>query len=353
MIFASCAWVGEHGSDASFEANAPYQFVGEQLQAYGFRGRFVLIFLEGCDKLSAGYRSRLRQLGFDVVDFAAETRRLAARFPALQQLDRYGFFCFIRWIALRSFLAQENVTGQVVHLDGDIVFNATPDEIAADFRDLTFVLQGCPAVASITNHDWFAIYEEELVKFTRDVDSYSASAFANRAGWLQSARQKWAGVWEGPRMTHDQDLICYLIHTDKIVQDRPALFAKAWRLYYTQNPYWLHEGAEIQLGRDSGLTFSTRENVCYLEQKKIALWHFQSFFAAQLANAVALHRAGFRGRYPGASSSTMANGWTRKELYRSIRELSPANPDAAFSFSDYYNREQFWVPGVFSNSQPT
>lgn len=359
-MFVSFAWLGQHDSEAAFDCEAPFSFLGEQLQSFGFAGRYVIIFLGGYEKLSLKYRSLLKRCGFEIVDFAAETRQLALQFPELERFDRYGFFCFLRWVALRRFLELEQLLGeQVIHLDGDIVFNASPDEIALDLEARTFVLQGCPAIASIADGAWFAQYEEALRQFSDDVDGYSAGAFADKDGWLNSARTKWAGVWEGPAMTHDQDLICYLIHADKLTQDRPAKFARSRKLYYAQNPFWLHEGAELQLGRETDLFFSVRDNVCYLEEKKIAVWHFQRFFARQLALVLRMHARGFADRYPDGSRletvqpAVDAKPLTRKELHRAIRELDSSTDKAAFSFADYYNRERFWKPGVFSNPQPS
>lgn len=357
MIFVSFAWLGEHDTQESFEANTPFAFLGQQLQSMHFAGRFVILVLDGYDRLSPSYRVQLKTLGLELIDYGPDTRQLRSRFQGLDRFDRYGFFCFIRWIALRAFLTSENSREQIIHLDGDIVFNASPDEIAADLQGLTFVLQGCPAIATVSDYDWFAAYEEELLKFSRDISGYCNDAFHNKAGWLESARQKWAGVWDGPGMTHDQDLICYLIHADRLVQDRPGAFAKNLKLYYAQNPYWLHEGAELQLGRESGLSFSSRANACYLEDKKIALWHFQSFFARQLALVMELRRSGYVARYPDGSDPTVVGNlsgtiaMTRKELYLAIRELNPALSQADFSFADFYNRERFWKPGVFSNAE--
>lgn len=359
-MFVSFAWLGPGETELSLEATAPFEFVGRQLAASRFAGRFIIIFLDGFANLSAHYCARLKELGFELVDFGDETRRIVGALAGLQRFGAYGLYCFARWPVLARYLATENVTGQVIHLDGDVVFNATPEEIALDLRGLTFVLQGCPAVASITDYRWFEAYESELRKFSADVDRYCAAAFANKDGWLQSAREKWAGVWQGPAIEHDQDLICYLIHTDSIVQDRPADFAPGWKLYYTQNPFWLHEGAQIQLGRETGLVFSVRDGVCYLQQKKIALWHFQSFFMQQLHLATELQRLGYGSRFPdSASSATEAKDWlaargvglpptSRRELYLRIRELA-RDETVPFSFGDFYDPARFWRPDVFVN----
>ena len=361
VMFVSFAWVTEHSSAEWFEAEVPFGFVGEQLGSFG--GHFVIIFLAGFDRLSRAYTAQLRQAGFDLVDYSAETRQLERNFSGLGRFGDYGCFCFLRWLALHQYVQRENITEQIIHLDGDVVFNASPAEIAHDLSGRTFVLQGCPALASISDHRWLDQYAGALVDFSRDPDCYCARAWSERAGLEDSSKQRWAGFWPQPLFTHDQDLISYLIHTEKIIQDHPAAFARDLSLYYAQNPFWLHEGAALQLGRSSGLDFSIHGRACFLEGKKIAFWHFQSFYTRHMNSAVVTHRAGYRGRFPDENACTPFEKWcweharqlsplSRAQLYGSIRELSHSPTEADFSFADFYNARRFCLPGIFVNDAP-
>lgn len=363
-MFVTFAWLPESADPESFDAEIPLTFLGEQIAASRFGGRFLILFLSGLQRLSVEYAARLQQLGFEVVDFEDETRRLQESFRGLSRFQDYGRFCFLRWLALREFLRMEGITEQIIHLDGDVAFNATPNEVATDLAGRTFVLQGCPAVTSITDRLWLDQYAEALRAFSLNPESYCARAWNERKGLEHSSRERWSGFWPQPLFTHDQDLISYLIHTERIIQDHPATFARDLNLYYAQNPFWLQEGAAMQLGRSIGLDFSTRDAVCFLERKKIALWHFQSFYARQMNSALVMHRAGYHSRFPDENTCTPSEKWcwerarqssplTRRQLYASIRELSHAPAEATFSFGDFYSASRFWAPTTFSNGNPS
>ncbi len=76
-------------------------------------------------------------------------------------------FCFLRWQTLAEYLRVENTRGQVFQIDGDIVFNAKPEEVANDAKGLTFVLQGCQAFVSIANGDGWSTIGKNWLNSTR------------------------------------------------------------------------------------------------------------------------------------------------------------------------------------------
>jgi len=92
---------------------------------------------------------------------------------------------------LAHFLKKEKYRKQLIHIDGDIIFNADPGEIANDVEGLTFILQGYPVFTTITNYDWFECYYEELVKFSHDIEGYSSKAWSERLGWEKSYIENW------------------------------------------------------------------------------------------------------------------------------------------------------------------
>lgn len=87
MIFVSFAWLGEHDTQESFEANTPFAFLGQQLQSMHFAGRFVILVLDGYDRLSPFYRAQLKALGLELIDYGPDTRQLRSRFHGLDRFD--------------------------------------------------------------------------------------------------------------------------------------------------------------------------------------------------------------------------------------------------------------------------
>jgi len=356
------AWVGEEQDSVSFEENVPLQTLGRQLRQLGSKGVFNILFLDGYDRLSGRYISKLEDLGFNLTDLGSEYRELSRSFRSLEQFGRFEMSCFLRWPLLASYLSSENITGQIFHIDGDVLFNASPEQIAEDLKGLTIVLQGCPAFVSITNYDWFQCYHEELVKFSQDIEGYSSRAWDERSGWEQSDKERWAGQRYRRVISSDQDLISHLIHTGRIIQDDPAQFADQLCLYYTENPLYFNSHASIQLSSDTGLCFSSDEGSCSVNGKMIAFWHFQGSFAAYVNAAIVLHKLHYPFRTPnhlsGRFRKLLSRGarsvcqMGRKRVYGCIRELNLEEGNTGFSFVDIFNGRSYWKKGVFSNLPP-
>src|SRR5262249_32292468 len=141
------------------------------------------------------------------------------------------------------------------HYDGDVVFNEDPDVVANLLHGKTFVLQGCPALTSISDHGWFDQYREQLDRFTNDVRGYSELAWTERDGWETSEREKWAGQRFRRTISSDQDLLSHLIHTDRIVQHKPSVILNDLQSYMLfENPLYLH-------GYDNNLRHAKYERI--------------------------------------------------------------------------------------------
>lgn len=362
-MFFIFAWLKENQDGASFEQQIPLLFLGNQLRRQGSKQIFNIVFLDGYDQLSTYFISKLEDVGFNLINFSGECRRLI---KAFQDLDRFGkseMFCFLRWPALARLLKTENFRKQLIHIDGDVIFNASPGEIANDVKGLTFVLQGCPAFATITNYDWFECYCEELMKFSHDIEGYSSKAWSERLGWEKSYIEKWAGFWDRQILSSDQDFINYLVHTGRIVQDNPLTFVKQLELYYTENALYFDSHARSQLSKNQGLLFSSDGDTCYVEGKKIAFWHFQSDFSAYVNAAIVLHKIHYPFRFPNHLSGRFsrllsiaarrAYPMSRKEIYGRLKELNPEKSDTSLSFVDIFNSRSYWDKGVFSNLPPS
>ena len=359
-MFFIFAWLKENQDGNSFEEQVPLLFLGNYLRRQGSNEIFNIVFLDGYHQLSSHYISELKAVGFNVINFSREFQRLARGFPGLARFGKYEMFCFLRWQTLAEYLRVENTRGQVFQIDGDIVFNAKPEEVANDVKGLTFVLQGCPAFVSIANGDWLEYYWKELVKFHQDIEGYSSIAWKERTGWKESHREKWAGSRFRRIISSDQDLLSHLIHTGGIIQDNPLEFTKRLTLFYMENPLYFHSHAKIQLSKDSGLGFSSDGNTCYVENKKIAFWHFQSDFVRYVNTARVLHRMHYPSRFPNhlepsrwqqlvSGMRRRARQMSRREVYSCLEELNSDKSHAVLSFANIFNRQSYWKKGIFSN----
>src|SRR5262249_51533829 len=108
-MFFIIAWLKENQDATSFEEQVPLLFLGEFMRRQGSDQMFNIIFLDGYEKLSPDYISNLRAVGFNLVDFTSECRRLMKVFQKLERFGKYELFCFLRWPALLHSLKQENI----------------------------------------------------------------------------------------------------------------------------------------------------------------------------------------------------------------------------------------------------
>lgn len=150
-MFFVFAYVDENQDETSFEEKIPLLFLGRSLRLHSSKEVFNILFLDGYDRLCSQYIRKLKTLGLGVINLSHECRRLVRAFPSLERFGKFEMFCFLRWPLLAHYLKMENIRGQVFHIDGDVIFSASPEEIANDLEGLTLVLQGCPAFVTITN----------------------------------------------------------------------------------------------------------------------------------------------------------------------------------------------------------
>jgi hypothetical protein len=359
-MIITCAWADENASDVLFEQRIPLLFFGRRSKWQESKSILTVLFLDGYERLSSRYISQLKSYGIRTRDVSMSVRRLTESFSNLKRFGRYEMLCFLRWPIIAEYAKNNDIKEQLIHIDADVVFNATIEEVVDDVRGLTFVLQGCPAFITISRYEWFDYYYEELSRLAEDIVGYSHEAWNERIGWEKSWREKWAGSRYRPIISSDQDLVSHLIHTGRIIQDNPLDFVKRCQLFYMENPLYLDSHASLQLAKSSHLTFSSDGHVCYLEGKKIALWHFQSDFLKYVNAAVVLSRLHWPFRYPnhllGRRSdlvSTLARrvfNMSRAEGYNQIKEINPEQADNGFSFVDLFNPQKHWKKNVFDNS---
>lgn len=358
-MFYVSAWLGEGQDGSLFERSIPLLFTADHLRRIGSREEFTVLFLDGFERLPGSYVRDLAARGFDVVDASAQLRKAAAAYPGLQRFRTYERLCFLRWLVLDEVAAGSD---QPIHLDGDVVFGATPERVAESLAGRTLVLQGCPGLTAVGDRAWFGIYEEELDRFCRDVDGYSKAAWAAREGWEVSHQERWAGSRFREVISSDQDLISHLIHTGRLPQADPHEIAEESGMYWADNPLYMQSHARLQLGRRSGVTFACREGRCYLDSREIAVWHFQSDFVRYVSRVFALRRLGWPGRVPNDLESPRLarvlppirrRRWQldRLAVYESLRELNDGLGER--SLCDVFNARTYWVPEFFANDRPT
>ena len=341
-----CCWCDR--SPEEFESNVPLYFSGKRNLSLGFSNDIDLAFLTGYEHLGVNYQGQLKDAGYRLHDAESIYKELDRKYAVLDVFGDYEKKCFLRWLVL-SFLFPGEA---LLHLDGDIVLNEDPSVIARLLERRTFVLQGCPALTCISDPAWFSQYRNELDTFTGDLEGYSARAWAEREGWEESEREKWAGQRFRYAISSDQDLLSHLIHTDRIVQDRPAFILQGLDAYMLfENPMYLH-GYENNLRH---ATYERRNSTDYVNSKRVLIWHMQSDFNAYLGKFI------FKKKYLGNRLKTLSNDLVEKDFVHYLYVLFVRYLNGATSsrlnvyqyffqendFSEVLTDRTWWHKGAF------
>ena len=347
--------VWNKSGDSVFENLVPLEFNGVRNRRLGSRVTFDVLFLEGFSLLSESYRERLSTLGYHLHDVECSYLRLKKRYTQLARFGDYEEKCFLRWLAIRDFCGET----PFVHYDADIAFNATPEEIEADFAGLTFILQGCPAYARVEDPTWLESYEIELNRFVANIEAYSADAWRHRPDFAAIARERNGYLWERRILSSDQDLLEFLTLSGRVPHADAASVNRCRSTALFQNP--------LVIGRDAQdsfpLHYERNNGIDYISGRKVAFWHMQNDFCNYLGYATFLDQLGIRGRIP----------WVRRVPgSQDNRPLSYLAYRALTRFTDAYNRgqlmrryfgdqavdvgfllndERFWQSGVFASGE--
>ena len=265
------------GNADLFEKNVPLYFVGKRNAKLGFSNDIDILFLDGYDYINGGYRGSLQELGFNLYDVKNIYSDLEEKYSLLNRFSDFEKKCFLRWLVIKEFFSGE----KIVHYDGDVVFNEDSLVLSRKLEGKTFVLQGCPALTCISDVDWFSHYEDNLNLFVNDIERYSKHAWIEREGWELSEQHKWAGQRYRKIIASDQDLISHLIHTDRILQNKPSEVLNCFSEYILfENPLYIHAYSPWR----ETLPFSYKriDNIDYINEKRVAFWHMQSNFISYL-----------------------------------------------------------------------
>jgi len=266
-------------SSSSFsENNIPTEWIGKRNLKLGSRNDIDLIVLEGIDKYDKRYTDALENVGYTIVDATKNFHFFSNKYSALNRFGDYEKKCFLRWLVLEELYGNE----PVIHYDGDIIFNEIPENLQKRFDKKTFVLQGCPAVASLHTHEWYDNYFRNLDLFINDIERYSSDAWDRRTGWEESWKNDWAGSRYRRIITSDQDLISHLIHVQDLPQESPATLIKDNQdLIFFENPlYFFSHNKEI-----APFYYERKGLVDYFNNRKVAFWHLQGYFKEYLQRA--------------------------------------------------------------------
>jgi hypothetical protein len=265
------AWVPRDA--LHFEQAIPLRWLGTRNRRLGSPNDLHILFLDGFERLDARYVEALESLGYTLHDCHKNYLAHSRNFQALNQYGDTQKKCFLRWLIIRDVFSGE----ALVHYDGDVVFNETPEALGQRFQGFTFVLQGCPAVVSISGEGWLQADGRNLHQFAEDVERYSHRASQDRVGWDESILRKWIGSPFRPIMS-DQRLIRYLIHKDELPQDDPEQIRERVDLVLFENALYIHEHCPEMLP----LWYRRRDGLDYLNGRKVAVWHMQSDFVEYL-----------------------------------------------------------------------
>ncbi len=339
------AWVAP-GGGARFETHVPLRFNLRRARARGWRGAVDLVLLYGRAELPAEVAAELADLGVTLRDGEASFRAHAARHAALGRFGEFERACFLRWLVLADLYAG----APLLHFDGDVIFNADPAELARRWARRTFVLQGCPAVTALHDGAWGGRYAAELGRFAGDVDGYSAAAWAEREGWEETARTRWAGYRDRRTISSDQDLISHLLHTGRLPQARPdEVRGDVPELVLFENPLLLGS-----LAPERPLDYRRAGGVDFLGGRQVAVWHMQTDWCRYLAKIMWRERLG-----PLAGMGRLSFGRKDRETLCSdvLRKLSGGRWHdraavcrrffAEGDFSAVFRAETWWEAGVF------
>ncbi|MBD3231341.1 hypothetical protein GF322_01630 [Candidatus Dependentiae bacterium] len=349
------AWCNTNEKD--FENFVPLKFVGERNLKLSFSNDINILFFNGFNNLSQQYKSDLQNLGYSLFDVSDLYNFFDKKYSELNRFGNYEKKCFLRWPVLEKFFQNE----QVIHYDGDIIFNEDPLVIAKKLKGKTFVLQGCPAFTCISNIDWFSQYNEELNLFVKDIENYSDKAWRDRFGWEITFKTRWAGSRFRKIITSDQDFISHLIHSEKIIQDKIEDILLALNDYICfENPLFVHsydENFSYKYIRENGIDYFSykREDAKnYFIKKRVLFWHMQSCFNFYLSKAI--FRKKFLSFLPmGKLKFNLAakglEDFVNKKAGKFLNHNSRLNVYKYFfekhDFSGVFNKRIWWKEGIF------
>lgn len=276
-MFYTAVWCIDN--EETFRKKIPLEPLGESIKRFKSDIAFNIVVLEGIELLSTAYLQSLAEYGFTVIDYCREFREIIKRYENLNTwYSRYERNCFLRWIAFKQILRNNSTPFQQFwHLDSDIILHTSLNELAADTKGKTFMLQGCPVLVSVSDWQWFNAYTDNLNSLNADITGYSSVAWQEKEACRKNDQQLVNLSYYRNPIGSDQDLLEYLISGKKILQDdRDSIYHS--RFYFVQNAlaikFW-HEEQQVQ---DSQFRL-TEDLRITIGPKLVPFVHYQNTFS--------------------------------------------------------------------------
>lgn len=287
-------FVWTHGPGDALERAVPLLWHGAWMRDHGWTNPVHVVFLAGYDRVGSDYLAQLRQLGYAVWNeqpaFLAHQQAL----PSLQQLPIQDQYWNLRWLVLEDLHRHLAPSRTVIHLDGDVIFLDDPSRVAAPAEGKTYILQGCPFFAAITDPGWYAGWRRELEGFLRDPASYQRQAEVTRQTPRLPPQDFGNVTCYNPKELHDQDLMEFLIADGRLPQARTGDIMPP-PYYWMQNPLFPLEWADAQ-GIATGSRFAEANGRWMIGDRILALAHLQKDFVRQTHRLHVLRQAGLERR---------------------------------------------------------
>lgn len=270
-MFYTFFWMTAAGARSTL---ATMRAMMESLARHGGCQSLTVVPMAGADVLLEPVRELSASMGAAWSDGRDIFRGLEAAFPRLASTHgEYEVRCLLRWPLLRRLLGGTDFR-QVWHIDSDMLFYASLEELARDTAGKTFILQGCPAFSSISEPGWFDTYERAL----RALEESGEPGFRVTREMRARHRERDAALGNasvyGIPPTQDQDLIECLVGEGRLPQD-PFRVVSANRFYYMQNPLCLCAWHHLAAG-DEDAVFEERGGAISVGERRVPFIHFQA-----------------------------------------------------------------------------
>jgi hypothetical protein len=277
--------------DEQTEELVPMLWHGKHIRRMGWSNPIVLVFMEGLGVLSSGYRKRLEELGYEILDCQALAGDIVgSAHPKLRSWPLPDKYWFLRWSVLAHLFETRAIRGQAIHIDGDVVFASDPSELERDVAGKTFILQGNPHFAVINTLAWFDVWKKELNLFLENRAAYVANALRERNAPTLDPRAFCNVCAYGADRFHDQAMIEYLIAAGRLPQARtPEVFNS--QFYWMQNPLMPGEWFDEQRLDERRLVVEEGPD-SLVGGKRLAYYHFLTGFIGYCKLWLEAHRRG-------------------------------------------------------------
>lgn len=341
------AWVN---NPALFETIVPLQLSGRRNQQLGLKEKLNVVFLEGYELIDEKHKSSLQELGYELHNGEKIYQQLNNKYNNLNQFGDYEKKCFLRWLVISEYFKGENI----IHYDGDIIFNEDPYILQEKLKGMTFVLQGCPALTVINDNNWYSQYKYNLDSFANNIVDYSAKAWKSNLG-KEEAKKIGSGIRTREIISSDQDLLRHLIQTKSIHQARIEDITFKLNDYVVfENPLYLDSYYRNSLP----INYQRRTGIDYLNEKKVLFWHMQSDCISYLTKFIILKE--YLTSIPVAHRLNLKSNKFERSLLKIFKKVKKIDRLSRLEvckfffedgdFSKVFNDKVWWKKGVFQKN---